>query len=230
MTIAPPTQQPRRRGGAAAEAAVPPVSGPIAAPTKSRRRPAIIAIGIAVAIVGGLGTVSLYSAASRSQSYLVTKDSVARGATITGGDLSTINIVGGQSGTAIPASDTAQLIGHVATVDLPAGSLLTTKNTASELPLAAGKSIVGISLTAAQMPSVSMSSGQQVRIVDTPVSQGDPPTTEPESFEAEVFDTKADPTGKSNTIVDLLVTSSQAADIAARAATGRIALVIDGGR
>ena len=70
--------------------------------------------------------------------------------------------------------------------------------------------------------------GDEVRLVDTPISQGEPPADTPKTFTATVFSIRED-AQNSRWIVDLVVSPQVAPDIAARAATGRVALVLDSG-
>lgn len=195
-------------------------------PTKSRRRPAVIAAGIALAIVGGLGSWYYASSVGNTTTVLTTKDTVNRGEEITTDDLATIEIAGGQGTTAFTAAQASDVVGMTATVDLPGGSLLTAENVGNAIAIENGQSIVGVALTVAQMPSYSLAAGDSIRLVDTPVAQGDPPATTPKSFEATVFTTRYEES-TSQWIIDLVVSEDQAADIAARAATGRIALILD---
>lgn len=200
--------------------------GPGGTPAKTRRRPALIGLGIALAILGGLTSWYLASQAGHTVAVLETKTDIARGTTISATDLTTLEVAGGQNVSAFTADQAKQVIGQVATVDLPTGSLVTKSNVGEGLAITAGKSIVGVALGAAQMPTYPLAAGDTIRIVDTPVAQGEPPATTPQAFKATVFTTKY--VEKTNQwIVDLIVPTGQAADIAARAATGRIALVVD---
>ncbi|MGC5224525.1 SAF domain-containing protein [Micromonospora sp. DT81.3] len=195
-------------------------------PTKSRRRPVIIALGVALALLGGVGTWWVTTNLTRTVSVMATGVDVARGETITAEDLTTIQLAGGQQVDSVPATDAAEVVGSTALVDLPAGTLITSANTGNAIAVASGESIVGVSLTQAQMPGYPLAAGDQVRVVETPVTQGDPPAETPRSFEATVFTTRFDAeTGV--WVVDLVVPEREAADIAARASTGRVALVID---
>lgn len=231
MTTTAPSETSRRGGRAEAAHGGAATGSPVKAtpPTKTRRRPAIIAAGVALVIVGGLGAVWYASSVGDTVAVLVTKGDIARGQTIESSDLTTLEIGGGQSTAAVTAKNADQVIGEVAKVDLPAGSLVTTDNVGVALEVADDESIVGVALTAAQMPSYPLTAGDAVRIVDTPIAQGDPPSSTPQSYEATVFTTRFDE-ATSQWIVDLVVPKSRAADIAARAATGRIALVLDGNR
>ena len=89
-----------------------------------------------------------------------------------------------------------------------------------------GESLVGISLTPAQMPSEPLFGGDVVRIVTTPGDQGEVTDKEPVTIEATVVGvSRVEETGE--TVVDVSVPEAEAADLAARAATGRVALVLD---
>jgi hypothetical protein len=195
-------------------------------PMKSRRRPALIALGVALAILGGLGSFYYASSLSNTITVLETKSDIARGAAITAADLTTLEITGGQGTKAFTPDQSGRVVGKIASVDLPAGTLVTPKNVGAGLAIQSGQSIVGVALTVLQIPSFPLSAGDSVRVVDTPVAQGEPPTTTPQSFAATVFTTKFNDK-TSQWIVDLIVPEGKAADIAARAATGRVALVVD---
>lgn len=184
------------------------------------------ALGIAVMLVSGLAFVYVNSTTSKTVSVLTTKNAVERGHAITEADLATISIAGGQNADTVPAKDATSIVGQIAAVDLPAGSLITSSNVIDTLPVPDGKTIVGVSVTTAQLPSYALAAGDVVRIVDTPVAQGEPPADDPKTFKATVFTTSFDE--KNNVwIVDLIVPSREAPSIAARAATQRIALVLD---
>lgn len=195
-------------------------------PTKSRRRVWMIALGITIVLIGALMTWYVTTTTSRTVSVLTTSDNVQRGEAITQSDLTTITIAGGQNVDAIPASEAADIVGRVASVDLPAGSLLTSGNTLDTLPVPEGTSIVGIALNSSQLPSYRLVAGDAVRLVDTPVAQGEPPTSDPQTFNATVFTTTYDEATQT-WIVDVVVPEREAASIAARAATLRVSIILD---
>lgn len=219
-------KRPRRRPEKpAAEASNTPAVQP---PTKTRRRPMLIAAGIALAIVGGLGSWYFFTTVGNTTTVLTVKTDVPRGQEITAADLGTLQISGDQSSSALLANESNDAIGQVALVDLPAGSLVSSTNVGDTLVVADGDSIVGVALTSAQMPSQPLSAGDKVRLVDTPISQGEPPADTPKTFTAVVFSIRED-AQNSRWIVDLVVSPDKAPDIAARAATGRVALILDAG-
>lgn len=195
-------------------------------PVKSRRRPALIALGVALAILGGLGSFYYATTLSNSVTVLQSNDGIARGEEITAADLTTLEITDGQGTGAFTPEQSGEVVGKIASVDIPAGTLITADTVGEGLAIEEGQSIVGVALTAAQMPSFPLSAGDSVRIVSTPVAQGEPPASTPESFPATVFTTRFDE-ATAQWIVDLVVPESAASDIAARSATGRVALVVD---
>jgi len=91
---------------------------------------------------------------------------------------------------------------------------------------ATGQSLVGVALQSAQQPAEPLQAGDRIRIVDTPASQAEPPASTPQTLSGVVVLT-AGPNDSGLTIVNVTVPATQAADRAARVATGRIALILD---
>ncbi|WP_448812106.1 SAF domain-containing protein [Agromyces bauzanensis] len=193
---------------------------------RSRPRPAIIAMAIALIIVGGLAAAYIYTTTGRTVQVLSASAAIARGHVIESGDLTAVEIPEGQSIPSFTVVQAKEIIGQYAVVDIPQGTLISPNNVAAEAGVPAGQSIVGIALTQAQLPPYPLANGDPVRIVETPINQGDPPATTPPSIEATVVTVTVDETS-GNTIVAVAVDEDRAADLAARAATGRVALVLD---
>lgn len=199
-------------------------------PTRARRRPALIALGLALVALSVLG--SAYLATSLGQTYqvLAVTSDIARGAPITPGDVGVAELPEG-AGSALLEPVLADQFdemttGKVATADLKAGQLLTADSVATELRPPAGQSIVGIALAPNQMPTQALKAGDTVRVVETPATGGEPPVQTPLAIPATVVSTAPTTVGE-QTVVDVQVKSSTAAALAARAATGRVAIVID---
>lgn len=222
-TTAPETKNTRARSSEK----TPPRPAAVGQPTKSRRRVWMIALGITIVLIGALATWYVTTTTSQTVSVLTIKSDIQRGEAITQDDLTTIAIAGGQSTDAYTASQASTVVGQVAAVDLPAGSLVTSGNVLDTLPVPEGSSIVGIALTSSQLPAYRLAAGDAVRLVDTPVAQGEPPTEDPTTFTATVFTTTYDETNQV-WIIDVVVPTREAASIAARAATQRVSIVLDG--
>ena len=123
-----------------------------------------------------------------------------------------------------PQLDT--VAGQRAALDLAAGRTARPRPTlaATVLP-GRGTSVVGIGLASGMLPAEPLAPGDAVRIVQTPGQQGEVAGT-PVTIPAQVVGVHADEAGD-QTIVDVLVPADAAADLAARAATGKVALVLD---
>ena len=85
---------------------------------------------------------------------------------------------------------------------------------------------MGISLAPAQMPSEPLYGGDVVRIVTTPGDQGEITDEDPVTIEAIVVGVNR-VAGDRRNRRRRLGPEADAADLAARAATGRVALVLD---
>lgn len=193
---------------------------------KARRRPWVFALMASLVAAGALGVAFVFTSVNDTQEVLVVSSDIKRGETIEAGDLAIVRVSVDPALTPVPGSQKAELEGSRAAVDLWAGTLLTEQAIADNLVPGEGESLVGISLTPAQMPSEPLYGGDVVRIVTTPGDQGEITDKEPVSIEATVVGvSRVEETGE--TVVDVSVPESEAADLAARAATGRVALVLD---
>ena len=86
--------------------------------------------------------------------------------------------------------------------------------------------MVGVGLPAAQMPGEPLLAGDRVRIVATPGDQGEIGDSPPTTIAATVVGVRVND-GNGQNVVSVLVPEGDAAELAARAATGRVALVLD---
>ena len=87
-------------------------------------------------------------------------------------------------------------------------------------------SIVGVGLSSAQLPGEPLLVGDRVRVVATPGVSGEVTAGEPVTIAATVVGVRVnDENGQS--VVSVQVPQGDAAELAARAATGNVALVLD---
>ncbi len=196
--------------------------------TRSRGRPAIIGVSIAIILLSALGVGYLVQSAGQTRSVFVSATELERGDVVTASDLTTIEVPKSEVVEAFGGEEADSLIGQYLTTALPKGSLMGPAVIAASAPVDKGTSIVGVALTPAQLPPYPLVAGDSVRIIETPISQGDPPATTPKAIPAKIVKVSAanDEQGGS-AIVAVVVDKDQAADLAARAATGRVALVLD---
>ena len=118
------------------------------------------------------------------------------------------------------------MVGQRAAMDLPAGGLVTRDSIASTVVPAQDMSVVGVALPAALLPGEPLRAGDQVRVVATPGQQGEVDEGEQRSITATVVGIYPD-ADSDQTVVSVQVPYDQAAELAARAATGKVALVLD---
>jgi len=223
----PPTHQPTQDQQDAPDVDIPEstLTPAVAAPPKQRRRPAVIGLGVALVALGGLGAAWLATSVSDTVSVIAVNADVARGEVIESSDLTTADINADPSLRPIRASRMDEIVGQHARNDLSKGTLLTSDAVADVIVPGEGEAMVGVAVTAAQLPARPLRPGDTVHIVDTPNAQDDPPRSTPESIEGVVVDSTVDEESGQR-VVDVVVPDSDANALAARVATGRIAIVL----
>ena len=128
--------------------------------------------------------------------------------------------------TPVPAGDMPSVVGQRAAVDMAAGTLVTREQvTAAVLP-PAGSSIVGVAVPAALLPGEPLVAGDRIRVVATPGAQGEFTNEPPVTIAAVVVGVHAE-VDTAVSVVSVQVPQGQAAELAARAATGNVAIVLD---
>lgn len=203
-----------------------PESSTVAPPVKLQRRPALVVIAVAITALGCLLGAWAWGATTSTEEVLAATHTIRRGEVIEAGDVQRIRINGDPALTPLPASAYDSVIGHRAALDISAGGLLTPDSTSTAPMPPKGQSVVGISLTPAQVPAIPMRGGDKVRIIVTPGDSGATAAGAPPFTPAVVVDTALDET-TGNTVVNVLVPYVDASVLAARAATGHVALVLD---
>ncbi|GAB7003981.1 hypothetical protein JCM18899A_14530 [Nocardioides sp. AN3] len=212
-----PDAGPHKGPGAAAALAPPP---------KLRRRPAGLAGGIVAVCLGALVAAWMWTSTTHTEEVLVARVTIPRGSLITASDLARVRINRDPAIHPLPASAYDSVIGKRAALDVAAGGLLTPEATTSRALPPRGQSVVGLSLAAEQLPGLALQTGARVRIIVTPGQNGQASAGIPAFTTAQVVDTRPDE-ATGNTVVDVLVPYGDAATLAARAATGNVALVLD---
>lgn len=196
-------------------------------PVAKRRRPGLIALGVVLVVVLFLGFMAALNSSGQSTQVLALAATVSRGEQIEPDDLTTVEVPSDTTLAVFEASQFEDIVGQYAAVDLLPGSTLTTTAVTTELAPEPGYSVVGVALSTTQLPAQDLAAGDHVRIVDTPPAQGDPPSETPTTLPATVLSTTPAADGSPTVVIDLLVPEEDAPALAARAATGRIALIID---
>ena len=206
-----------------------PTSAPgeqFAPPPKLRRRPVLIAASVAAICLGALASMWAYQSTSDAHSVLAVRQTIERGDVITAEDLMTVNISVDPALKPLSADQANSVVGKHAALDMSAGGVVTQDQITEQALPAKGSSVVGIALTPGMLPANQMRVGDQVRVVVTPGQQGEMPTTQPDSIQAVVVGVAKDET-TGNAIVNVQVPPNDGPMLAARAATGKVAIVLD---
>lgn len=201
-----------------------PVAPRVATP-KGRRRPGLLTLGIALVAVGALAAVWLVNSAGQRTPVITVVREVPYGSVVTEADLGTANVSVDATVQTIPASEASTIVGSVAATNLVAGSLLGPAQLTTTAPPGTDEVLVAVAIPATRMPAGGLQAGDNVLVVDTPnpdaAPSGEPPGTIPATV---VRLGPADVNGI--TVVDVTVATGDGPALAARSATGRIALVI----
>lgn len=215
------------RNGAALDSA--PTSAPaLPPPPKLRRRPALVAGAVIAICLGALLGAWAWTSTTNTQEVLAARTTIPRGTIIEADDLQRVRINADPALTPIAGNDLDLVIGQRAALDIAAGGILTNESTAETLLPPDGMSVVGVALTAGQVPGVPLQTGDLVRVVLTPGEGNELRPGAPVFSEAEVVSTRIDDlTGE--LVVDLLVSHADATTLATRVATGNVAIVLDSG-
>lgn len=223
-TVRSPADERRPTNGALPAAIVP-------APPKARRRWGLFAAMVLVVALGALGNVWLLASTTTAREVVAARTTIERGSVITREDLMTVRVELDPSLHTVPGADLNGLVGQRAALDMAAGSLVTSESVTGTTVPADGYSLVGIGVAQARMPGVTLVAGDDVRVVATPqLATGAGADATPVSVAAVVVGMQSgtDATGAgAQTIVTVQVPTADAASLAALAATGNVALVLD---
>ncbi|BBE49142.1 MULTISPECIES: SAF domain-containing protein [Rhodococcus] len=194
--------------------------------TKVRRRPIFLAAGIALVVVFVIGAVALVNGMRQVTNVLVVSHDIAQGQQITSQDLTTKQVNADAGIASVAVEDKASVVGQAAAVPIPSGTVLNPNAVTTAVIPGKGLTLVGVTVSYSKLPAEPLRAGDQVRIVDTPRDQDDSPVQGPITSKAQVVSTRLIPE-TSETTVDVLVQADEASWVSARAATRRVAIVLD---
>ncbi|MFF4382147.1 SAF domain-containing protein [Kitasatospora sp. NPDC001547] len=133
-----------------------------------RRRPAVLAMAVALIAAGGLGGAVLYNSTGQRVAVLALARDVPWGQVITEEDLVVARIAGDPVLRPVSAQDRAKAVGMRAATDLKRGAMLTGSDLAQGLSVQPGQIVVGVSAKRSQLPASRLQPGVQLVIVFTP--------------------------------------------------------------
>lgn len=221
MSMATKSKGPIEGGAAPVEATE---SSVVAAAPRLRRRPLLVVVAIALVVAGAAMGVLLWSSATSSTEVVMVRADVARGEVITAADLGTVRVSVDPALQTVPAVELERFVGQRAAADMTQGTLLSPGQATDQVVPGSGESMVGIAVAPGMLPSEPLRPGDAVRVVQTPGNGGEVNGKAPAEIDATVVSVT---TSETATVVNVIVPSSDAAELAARAATGKVAVVLD---
>jgi SAF domain len=204
---------------------------PALPPPRRRRRPALLALALAMVVLGALGAAYLATSLGQTSPVIAVAREVPWGQPVTAADLVEARVSADPALAPIPYGERDQVIGLVAATTLTPGSLLT-REALTEQPLPPpGQQLVGVGVSAVQLPTTPLRPGDDVLLVPVAGSGGagaPAAVGTPRTVAATVVQSGA-PGTDGLRVVDVLVDAADGPDVAARAAAGLIAIVVVAG-
>lgn len=142
-----------------------PTARPSVAPPKGKVRLPELAIGLFIAVSFALGAVLLHLNSVDKSPALAVAVAVERGQTISSSDLRVVYVSSDDPLARLDESQMSQVVGRVALVDLPAGSLVTRSLVSDAVALEDGEGVAGLSLDPGQYPGLGLAPGDRVNVV-----------------------------------------------------------------
>ncbi|MCG6567607.1 SAF domain-containing protein [Tessaracoccus sp. ZS01] len=137
---------------------------PEAVQLRARRSPKLIALGVLLVTLGGIGAALLYTMNADQRAVVAMAVDVARGDVVDRDDLMVLEVPGSLAVAAEGAESLESLVGQVARTDLPQGSFPLRRHVGEE-PLPAGQTLVGLRLALGKLPASDLPPGTTVRLV-----------------------------------------------------------------
>ena len=200
-------------------------------PVRTRRSVFWLAGAVALILAGAVAGAFVYTSASNTVPVFAVSHEIARGDTINKSDLTTIDLAAGQQTQGIPIKDSSDVIGKIASVDLPTGAMVTRDALTNSLTVPSGKALVGLTLKPSQMPAQRLVAGDEVVIVPVAVegAAGQATISAAKAVTGTVSSVSAPgPNSGSGatTTIDVYVSDPVAADVTSRAAGGQVAIYL----
>ena len=197
-----------------------------AAAVRGRRRPWLLAFGVALAIVGALAGFWMVNAAGDRLPVLALARDVPFGATLTERDLRVVDVAVDADLDTVSADRLDDVVGLAAAATLPAGSLLPDGALVSSAPPADGELLLGVAVPAGRMPTGQLLPGDSILVVETPANDAESATAPPRTFQASLVRV-AEPDLNGIVVLDVTVDEGDGPALAALSATGRVAVVVE---
>lgn len=229
------TQQPLSRlappnGEAATSHGMSRAPGPALPPPQRRRRPALLALAVAMVVLGALGAAYLATSLGQTSPVIAVAREVPWGQPITAADLVEARMTADPALHPIPYGDRDRVLGMIAATTLQPGSLLTRDALSARRLPPPGKQLVGVGVSAVQLPTTQLQPGDHVLLVQVAAGGRAAGAVGAPSDPVQATVVRSGPPRTDGLrVVDVLVDATQGPDVAARAAAGSIAIVVVAG-
>lgn len=221
-----------RQAGADAVAGRARVAGMPAA--NQRRYPLLVVGGIVLTAVATVVVLAALNVARAQTLVWSTAADVDRGQPVTAQQLVAVEVAAETAGSLLAATveSRQQLVRRVWVADLPAGQLLSPALTVERLEVAEGRALVGLRLEPGALPTVGLRPGDVVAVVAEPPQPGGPAQMLVDRAVVEAVTVLSDQGVAAARLVTVAVPDGRAAEVAAAAGAGRVALAVvpPGGR
>ncbi|MFH5824706.1 SAF domain-containing protein [Georgenia sp. AZ-5] len=175
--------------------------------------------------VGGVVGAATWSSMSTSMSVLVARDTLHRGEVLSADDFTVAKLSVDAALDPVPVDDLRGLVGQRISLDVAKGAILTREAATPFATTREGMTLVGVELASGKAPGTPLLVGDRVRVVVTPGTSGQVEGV-PDTTLAEVAGVSIG-SQPGSVVVDLLVPSADAPLLAAQAATGNVAAVLE---
>ncbi|GAA3730536.1 hypothetical protein HDA32_005951 [Spinactinospora alkalitolerans] len=193
---------------------------------RSRRRPWVVLAGVVLTAVSGAAASALYLAADDRTEVLVVARDVSYGQELAARDLVRAQVALDPAVDSVPAENLSRVVGQRVSADLQEGQLLVPANTRSDVVPARDSQLVAMPLRPGQVPARGLHSGDLVDIVATSGDGDGDPDSPPPTITGRIVQVGA-PGAEGVRVVDVETAATDGAELAALAAGGDIALVIN---
>lgn len=181
-----------------------------------------LGIGVVVIVVFALGAAVVHLGSVERTPVLAAATPIERGETITADDLRVTYLSSDTPVAHLADTQMSEVVGRVALIDMPIGSLLTPGVVAEATTLPDGDAVAGLSLEPGQYPATGLAVGDRVNVVGggDAANAGEPVIARG----AVVFAIEDLSTDRK--LVSVMASESDAETIAARAGSGGLRLVL----
>uniref|UniRef100_UPI000A515FA1 SAF domain-containing protein n=1 Tax=Sphaerimonospora mesophila TaxID=37483 RepID=UPI000A515FA1 len=212
----------------AGNAVVPPAQVPKLSAQPRQRRRGWLLFGVLVVTGGGALGYHTVNGLNDRVPVLVMAHDVSLGQQLTARDVATTMAGVDDLVATVPAGELQRVIGMRAAVDLVGGMLVQPKLLTDQLTPLSGQQLVPVAVKPSRLPARGLRPGDSILVVATSDGQGMPTIKSSAMPRIEaIVDQVKGPDTDGLMVVDLIVSTTEGAELAARAADGQVAMVLN---